>query len=126
MMLSLPFIAWSISYQARHILPSQRWSDLHYGFELVFLNAKPNENSPADAFALFYSVLLSQWLPIVAAFVYFMCFGMHDSALDTYIVLYYNVLRLNARSKGSVTNRSRCGQSADPFWALHSQPAASC
>jgi len=100
MLLSTPFIAWNIAYQARHVRPSQRWSDLHYDFDLVFLNAKVDEDSSADAFALHYSFLISLWLPNIAAFVYFVCFGMHDSALESYMALYQNVSHRVARLLG--------------------------
>jgi pheromone a factor receptor len=99
MLFTVPFVISVIVQQSRTLMPSQKWSDLHYGFGQVFLYAKEDIADTGSA-SMEVTTSISSWLPLFAAFVYFACFGMHESALDKYAAAYCFVS--GAFSKGCV------------------------
>lgn len=103
MLLSVPAVAWTLSYQIRRMRPTQNWSDLHYNFGLRLLYT---ESEASSDLSTFYSLKSSAWLPIIGSFVYFVCFGMHDNALDNYICLYQRALGLLSKLRGCVVSSS--------------------
>lgn len=101
MLFTIPCVIYSIVIQSKNLVPSQRWSDLHYDFGQVFLYSQKDLLDPRSA-SLEVTTSISSWLPLFAAFVYFACFGMHDSALDRYIMAYRFVAK-------AVSNTQGCG-----------------
>jgi hypothetical protein len=86
MLISVPTITWTLSYHVRHMQPSLGWADVHDNFGLVFEIGTVEMQSVRDAY---YASMVSFWLPLVASFVYFLCFGMHDGVLSHTISAYH-------------------------------------
>jgi hypothetical protein len=99
MFVTVPCVIVLITTQVKTLKPSQKWSDLHYDFGQVFRYATEDLDDASSA-STAVTTALSNWLPLFAAFVYFACFGMHDSALDKYAAAYCFVSE--AFSKGCV------------------------
>lgn len=78
MLVNTPAIVWTLSFQTRNIQPTLSWADVHYNFGLVFNISEAQAQSARGAY---YATMISHWLPLVASFAYFLCFGMHDGVL---------------------------------------------
>ena len=97
MLISVPTIAWTMSFHIKNIEPTLSWADVHYNFDLVFkLSYAQVEAMPAAHNA----TLISSWLPLVASFVYFLCFGMHDGVTSRAISAYHGTLSLHSKLRG--------------------------
>lgn len=81
MCLSVPFSVWALANAVRERVPSQNWSDLHYGFSEVYvLDVDALARSPTVAAI----TNVNRWIPVFTAFLYFVFFGMQDDAISNY------------------------------------------
>jgi len=99
MFISVPTIAWTLSYHVKFVRPSLSWTDMHYDFGLVFQLDEAHVQSVRDAY---YAAMISYWLPVLASFVYFLCFGMHDGILSRLLSTYRGIVSLVSRLSRSV------------------------
>ena len=82
MLVSVPLAGYSLGWTASHALePITSWSDVHADwfridkFDAAYLESSGVTNTLTS---------LSRWIPVFAAFVYFMFFGMQEEALTAY------------------------------------------
>jgi hypothetical protein len=102
MFVTVPCVIVLITTQVKTLKPSQKWSDLHYDFGQVFRFSSQDLENPLFREELRAITAVSNWMPLFAAFVYFACFGMHDSALDKYTTSYRAAANVCARMRGYV------------------------
>jgi hypothetical protein len=129
MFISVPTIAWTLSYHVKFVRPSLSWTDMHYNFGLVFQLDEAQVQSVRDAY---YAAMISYWLPILASFVYFLCFGMHDGVLSRLLSAYRGTVSLVSRLSGFVASPSLrdlfrwltrpCASAPPPFFLLSRRP----